>query len=1113
MTGEIPGRFVQYLHRDVPNGVPIDIIGIDMNTSNLRSQTGEEFSSEFLRDCVRPTKRWPDLNRLREMQFNLNHNSQMTCEDRLSSGVPTTIQAKGFQCGPKNSTRRPELRVDIDKNLYKWDYNPQEEMQRVYGDEPDILSFSPASTPRHIVDSPVSYNPHGMGVMESAIYGNMKLMCSFGGRILPRPNDGKLRYVGGDTRIISIKKDSTMVELMKKTSAIWNQPHTIKYQLPGEDLDALISVCSNEDFYLMVDEYHEVERRGSSQKLRMFLIAFGECDSPNSFDGRTQRQSNADYQYVYAVNGIFDHNPQQSPNGHSMTSQTTLFGATTNYGQSVHRESPRSNHAWDDKDSSQCSSNFMPTLSNPSGQFFTSSHAMGKSRNQLPPASAATIQNRENKNSNKQLFVERQLQNLGGSISSSTMDNIPIEDAFHHNPSTCHDNRVNQLWRRRYHNHQYVAGTDRANQPSEMFLHHRSPSEDFLPYYHHIPNDMNPNRSRITERSLSDSQLHDYGQGLYTVEETILPMFIPNEEREKLPSLANAVQEWPTFTPGMNNKNSKVEKIDNYCNIEAQTFVDLNQEVLAQRHNNVTYTYEEKQHMSVQAGPYDNVEDSDKILADDLKTNDFHHQEYLDCHDRMHSNSSENLNYMRQPTGNDKLVTTRSSDKAASLRIPECVSCPYDQSDNVFTMKSVKGVVSSNVAYISDKDPLKHSNKEIENISIREQTHMLKIPIDAHDQFEDDHIHKKTTRPTLIVEDVTDGMPSDVPLCTKIVPRVDDDPDGSSSQIQTNVGSTTQESEYEVGKCNSTNIDLSMGDATIAEIEAGIYGLQIIKNSDIEELQELGSGTFGTVYFGKWRGTDVAIKRIRHSCFGGRSSEQERLTKDFWREAKILSTLHHPNILAFYGVVPDGPGGTLATVTEYMVNGSLRRALQKKDRSLDRRKKLLLALDAAFGMEYLHLKNIVHFDLKCDNLLINLKDTQRPICKVGDFGLSRIKQNTLVSGGVRGTLPWMAPELLDGSSNRVSEKVDVYSFGIALWEILTGEEPYANMHCGAIIGGIVSNTLRPPIPERCDTEWRKLMEDCWTYEPTDRPSFTDITNKLRNMSIALQPKRRNLVIR
>lgn len=229
-------------------------------------------------------------------------------------------------------------------------------------------------------------------------------------------------------------------------------------------------------------------------------------------------------------------------------------------------------------------------------------------------------------------------------------------------------------------------------------------------------------------------------------------------------------------------------------------------------------------------------------------------------------------------------------------------------------------------------------------------------------------------------------------------------------------------------------------------------------------------------------------------------------TKDFWREAHILSNLHHPNVVAFYGVVPDGTGGTLATVTEFMVNGSLKHVLLKKDRSLDRCKKLIIAMDAAFGMEYLHSKNIVHFDLKCENLLVNLRDPQRPICKVGDFGLSRIKRNTLVSGGVRGTLPWMAPELLNGSSNRVSEKVDVFSFGISMWEILTGEEPYADMHCGAIIGGIVKNTLRPTIPERCDPEWRKLMEQCWAADPEARPSFTEITSRLRTISAAIQSK-------
>lgn len=124
----------------------------------------------------------------------------------------------------------------------------------------------------------------------------------------------------------------------------------------------------------------------------------------------------------------------------------------------------------------------------------------------------------------------------------------------------------------------------------------------------------------------------------------------------------------------------------------------------------------------------------------------------------------------------------------------------------------------------------------------------------------------------------------------------------------------------------------------------------------------MGSGTFGTVYHGKWRGTDVAIKRINDRCFAGKPSEQERMVSDslphlsifslidisplmsiwwfyallqrddFWNEAIKLADLHHPNVVAFYGVVLDGPGGSVATVTEYMVNGSLRNSLQKNEK-------------------------------------------------------------------------------------------------------------------------------------------------------------------------------------
>eukprot|EP00253_Pinus_taeda_P014002 PITA_14002 len=326
---------------------------------------------------------------------------------------------------------------------------------------------------------------------------------------------------------------------------------------------------------------------------------------------------------------------------------------------------------------------------------------------------------------------------------------------------------------------------------------------------------------------------------------------------------------------------------------------------------------------------------------------------------------------------------------------------------------------------------------------------------------------------------------------------------GKETEVVDEESMTVQYSDTEI---EDSDKDEPVSDAVIAEAEAIAHELQIIKNADLEELRELGSGTFGTVFHGKWRGSDVAIKRIKNSCFMGRESEQEKMRADFWKEARLLAHLHHPNVVAFYGIVPDGPGGTLATVTEYMVNGSLKQVLHKKDRTIDRRKRWLIAMDAAFGMEYLHGKNIVHFDMKCENLLVNMRDPQRPICKVGDLGLSKIKHKTLVSGGVRGTLPWMAPELLNGSSSMVSEKVDVFSFGIVMWELLTGEEPYANMHYGAIIGGIMNNTLRPPVPSWCDPAWRSLMEQCWSADPAARPSFTEIAGRLRATATSFHVK-------
>lgn len=282
--------------------------------------------------------------------------------------------------------------------------------------------------------------------------------------------------------------------------------------------------------------------------------------------------------------------------------------------------------------------------------------------------------------------------------------------------------------------------------------------------------------------------------------------------------------------------------------------------------------------------------------------------------------------------------------------------------------------------------------------------------------------------------------------------------------------------------------------------------LQVIPAEDLVKVRELGRGCFGSVWLTKWRGVEVALKEVLNP------SATDTAAVDVFNEAEKLASLQHPCVMAFYGVV-NSPGNC-ATIAEYICHGSLRSGLAKIKRKgiNDKRLRAYIALQAAYGMEYLHLHFMVHFDLKCDNLLCDLRDLNKPVVKIGDLGLSKTKKGSFISGNMRGTLPWMAPELFPSvpgavsgmnrkeAEDRVTEKVDVFSFGIVLWEIWTlGEQPYPNLSLQEIFAGVMTGTLRPAIPPGCDQDWVQLMQDCWHAVPRMRPSFTDIISRLEAM--------------
>lgn len=1232
--------------------------GKSVVNNNVFIRTGEDFSTEFIHDHT-SSKGVPGLTNMVQNHGRVVGASNIQNIPVAYQGLTKILglQRMDSECSSDlsdfASAKGSISEFDIcsfsnkDFHIHRADsayfYEPKEATADMYYNQG---ASDPSASVISQSDKSKTLQPSGSVVSDGTQSGKIKLLCSFGGKILHRPSDGKLRYVGGDTRIISISKDIPWEELVRKTFGICKQPHTIKYQLPGEDLDALVSVSCDEDLQNMIDEYYGLERLGGSQRLRIFLIPLNESERTPVVVADTAEQSSHDYQYVVAVNGIVE----------------PSFGK--NYNEQLRSEVSMSKPHMD-RSSSFCKDSFssLQPLVKPgfSGSHLTPSlnecHEFIGSPNQstsYSPKKSGQGQRYGQTQKCEEISAHGNTENTNACVTGRLPPEKPrAEFCFP----------------------QFAADLTSFNHPSEQFEVHsqiHTPSRglatpprlnlsDTNLYSHCSDNPVLNEMEVLSEKPIaqlgghvrsllvskgptgshpvllhafSDSFLPEHGgRSAFCLEEgtstssplKVVTPLLPSER------LSAALPEKPVQIQDNGNLISsevQIKLLNTDPNVSFVTMNISNGAVSSESVDRVNNPYggadcpdmkqnlnkeysldsdklsgfdgrdhpllqsgsvsdswspftarEEKISSNVTCDPISNIgvkePTQDLRVLKDIISNDpkyfkvsvteqpyqpekiqaehiFKGQKNVESqlhistgitgseqlHNRSWANNSEIAGmiqdtiqqYQEESVYSDPFFELSNGHLLHDTEMPPHVRCQ----NNIVQEPMVKS--SSNLNHLAlcedaetnpslNNSTLMHDISEgtaIKEVSLLD-TYLFQLPdhkvknlflgesCDVKQKVQGIAQSKHDEQKRLETEDflgctvagISPGIKSSSSSILHMIDTTNCDVE-SPSAAEANV--TVEELDFEdVRDVDREKVEC-FSDAMIAEIEADIYGLQIIKNADLEELRELGCGTYGTVYHGKWRGSDVAIKRIKKGCFVGRSSEQERLAKDFWREAQILSNLHHPNVVAFYGVVPDGEGGTLATVTEFMANGSLRNVLLKKDRSLDRRKKLIIAMDAAFGMEYLHSKNIVHFDLKCDNLLVNLRDPQRPICKVGDFGLSRIKRNTLVSGGVRGTLPWMAPELLNGSSNRVSEKVDVFSFGIAMWEILTGEEPYANMHCGAIIGGIVKNTLRPPIPVRCASDWKNLMEQCWSADPDIRPSFTEITKALRFMSATLQGK-------
>ncbi|KAL4587712.1 hypothetical protein LXL04_000586 [Taraxacum kok-saghyz] len=218
------------------------------------------------------------------------------------------------------------------------------------------------------------------------------------------------------------------------------------------------------------------------------------------------------------------------------------------------------------------------------------------------------------------------------------------------------------------------------------------------------------------------------------------------------------------------------------------------------------------------------------------------------------------------------------------------------------------------------------------------------------------------------------------------------------------------------------------------ELQTGYYSLRQIKAAthNFDTKNKIGEGGFGPVYKGVLQdGSTIAVKQL--------SSKSKQGNREFVTEIGMISALQHPNLVKLYGCCIEG--NQLLLIYEYLENNSLARALfGKEDQrlNLDWKIRQKICTQVAKGLTYLHEESrlkIVHRDIKATNVLLD-KDLN---AKISDFGLAKLDEedNTHISTRIAGTIGYMAPEY--AMRGYLTDKADVYSFGIVALEIVSGK--------------------------------------------------------------------------
>lgn len=249
----------------------------------------------------------------------------------------------------------------------------------------------------------------------------------------------------------------------------------------------------------------------------------------------------------------------------------------------------------------------------------------------------------------------------------------------------------------------------------------------------------------------------------------------------------------------------------------------------------------------------------------------------------------------------------------------------------------------------------------------------------------------------------------------------------------------------------------------------------------------IGVGAFGSVFqaFNLETGGLFAVKEIHFDCFPSALLEQK--IHSIEKEVALLQKLKHPNIVTYFGL--EREEFHLNIFMELCPGGSLR-TLIKKFGTLSENLIKRYIKQVLFALEYLHQHNVVHGDIKCDNILIDLQSN----VKLADFGASRqILESGSCMRPIVGTPNFMSPEVVKQEDSGIAS--DIWSLGCSMIEMFDGTPPYSELRsCASILYTIASSKETPKIPDELSENAINFLKLCFVRDPKSRATAKELLN-------------------